>query len=137
MSLTAAPVPETVVASDYPPTVVSPPAPSAASSYSPEGELPVAEPDPDPLAQTAALHARREGVVDGVEEGVGTPAMESQRPARSKNPVPTMPVGEGEALPVPMTAPQGSEANTALVTTNTWVSQPAVCPCESAMPPFA
>ena len=117
MSLTATPVPETVVASDYPPTVVSPPAPSAASSSSPAGELPAAEPDPDPLAQTAALHAQHEGLVDSVEEGVGTPAMESQRPARSKNPVPTTPVGEGEALPVPMTAPQGSEANTALATT--------------------
>ena len=117
MSLTATPVPETVGASDYLPTVVSSPAPSVGSISSPAGGLLAAEADPGHLAQTAAPRARPEGVVTSVEEGDGTPDMESHRPTWSKHPVPTTPVGGGEALPVPMTPPQGSEANTVLVTT--------------------
>ena len=117
MSLTATSVPETVVASDYLPTVVSSPAPSVGSISSPAGELLAAEADPGHLAQTAAPRARPEGLVTSVEEGDGTPDMESHRSTWSKHPVPTTPVGGGEALPVPMTAPQGSKANTVLVTT--------------------
>ena len=69
MSLTATPVPETVGASDYLPTVVPSPAPSVGSISSPAGGLLATEADPCHLVQTVVPSARPEGVVTRVEEG--------------------------------------------------------------------
>ena len=77
----------------YFPTVVPPAAPSVGSISPSTGGTPAAEADSGHDAQTAAPRAWSEGVVTPVEEGDGAPDMESHRPAGSKHPVPTRPVG--------------------------------------------